>query len=191
LLLTKEGDGVQEDDVPFEDDSSEGTGPDSIGPGPSSQAPDTTEPQAGVETKAPFSDADVRADFGTVLEIGRLEETFEWGGHSFTIRTLSIGVVMELGLMTKQYQGTTSDLRAFTTAIVAAALTHVNGEPLVVPIESNVRYADVRARFRYLQENWYPPIIDVLYDRYMRLEGRANEVVNRLLAPSGQTTTKE
>lgn len=170
-------------------DDSPGTGPGSEGPGPSSEAPGTTEPQAGVTKERPepvFNEPDIRADFETILEVGRLEETFEWGGHEFTIKTLPIGEILEIGLMTKQYQGTVSDMRAYTTAVVAAALIEVNGEPVAVPLD-NQPYGEIRSRFQHIRKNWYPPIIDVIYDRYMALEGRARAVVEQLLAQSGQT----
>jgi len=126
-----------------------------------------------VEEPSPIS-----SDLTTLLELGKLEETVEIGNRKVRIRTLKIGQELEVGLLTKEYQGTSEQLRAEITAIVAAAVVSVDGEPLITSLGPTDD--TLNSRFNYVNENFYWPVIRLIYQRYSDLQERAEAALKEL-----------
>lgn len=133
-------------------------------------------------------DPSFREPFEGLLFLGSLTETFEWLGHEFTVRTLTTGELMAIGLIHKEYIGTLGDTKAYQTAVVAACLERVDGQPLPIPpdLRSPSGSDDVvvlRDRFRYISRNWFPPTIDHIYEQFILLEAESARVIEQLGNP--------
>lgn len=123
-----------------------------------------------------------------LMFLGRLEEDVEWLGHKFVIRTRTAGEQIEAGIVMQPAVGTRVEMKAWQAATVAAGLSSVDGGPLIVPLNINVEVS-LRERYEYILKNWYPPTIDVLYQRILALEVEARELVDAMGEAFGQGTT--
>lgn len=170
----------------------------SFGPDLSSQAPgQSTEPQpatddgegSGSEDPEPLPEFDprVRQDFEGLLFLGKLTDQFTWVGHRFAIRTLTVGEVLEIGLIHREYVGTMSDVKAYQAAVVAACCTAVDNRPLPIPITDEPNDSLLRNRFDYILAHWFPPVLDVIYERYLGLEDRVAKVIAAMGKAPGWT----
>lgn len=166
---------------------------DTLGPPPSSIAPgESAEPhRVDDETDEPEPlpefDPRYKQDFEGLLYLGRLTDTFTWLGHTFTIRTLTSGEVMEVGLLHKPYVGTLADVKAYQAAVVAACVLEVDHKPMPVPVTNDPSDTALVGKFQYVMQSWFPPTLDVVYDRYMLLEERVERVIEAMGKASGLT----
>lgn len=133
---------------------------------------------ADTETEPiPEFDPKVREDFEGLLYLGRLTDTFTWLGHRFLIRTLSAGEILEVGLLHKPYVGSLADVKAYQAAVVAAAVLEVDGRPMPVPLTNERTDTSLVNRFQYILNSWFPPTLDAIYEQYLLLESRVEEVI--------------
>lgn len=121
----------------------------------------------------------VSEDSFKLLFNGRLTDRVEYGGHTFGLRTLSIGEELRVTEIIKPYIN--NDLaqgRAYATAVVAASLTDVDGEPFGgIPLGP----ADDRLPRRYDEvSDWNWVFIDQIYQKYLELEQRQAEAVEEV-----------
>lgn len=133
----------------------------------------------------PEFDQKVRDPFTGLLYLGSLQDKFEWGGHSFTIRTLRSGELADVALAIKKYAGTDGEMKAYQAAVAAAALLDIDGQglPLPTPIRTDEKEFD--RRFAYIMTNWFPPTLDAIYERYITLELTVRQVVEAMGNRSG------
>jgi len=136
-------------------------------------------PQQAQEDQVPLPEFDprYRDDFDGLLYVGRLEDKFEWLGHTFEIRTLTTDEVIEIGLLTKPYDDTIGGVKAYQAAVVASCVVRVDGRPLPMPITNDPRDTASRNRFDYVKRSWFPPVLDYVYEQYMLLEDRVRAVL--------------
>lgn len=169
--------------------------PPSPGPPPSSAAPgESTEPHPGDDIAAgepgaalPEFDQRHAQDFEGLLYLGRLTDTFTWLGHTFLIRTLVSGEVLEIGLLHKPYVGSLSDVKAYQAAVVAACVLEVDGKPMPVPLTNEASDTALANRFQYVLRSWFTPTLNVIYERYLLLEDRVERVIAAMGKASGWT----
>lgn len=176
-------------DPGFYDYDGSATGlPAATGPLPSGGTPvDVTEPPSeesevvSEEETVPDPpmefDSRVREPFTGLLYLGYLEDSFQWLGHKFRIRTLKSGELLEIALVVKQYADTIGASRAYADATAAACLMKVDGRDLPVAITTDPDDTDFVARFEYVSKTYHPPVIDLIYDRYLRLEEKVQEAI--------------
>lgn len=127
-----------------------------------------------------------REAFRGLIYLGRLEDTFDWAGHNFTVRTLTSLEHIISGMLIKPYLGTRVESRAWQASIVAAGTVHVDGEPLYVPLGAREEPSEVlRKKFQYVIENWHPSTVDALHRRIAALEIEAREVLAAMGKASG------
>ena len=113
------------------------------------------------------------SDLNTLLELGKLEETVEIGNRKVTLRTLKVGEELEVGLLTKEYQSSSEQLRAEITAIVAASIVSIDGKPLITSFgPDEITFRD---KFNYVNNNFYWPVIRMIYKSYTDLLDRVEE----------------
>lgn len=104
-----------------------------------------------------------------LLLLGRLEERVEFAGHSFTLRTLTMAEELEVNLVAKDYLDSMGNIHAHQWAYVAAALVAVDDDPnFAPPISPGIR-EQIRAKFIYCTQSWYPPVGIYLFDRLQDL----------------------
>src|SRR5690606_3529884 len=122
-----------------------------------------------------------------LLYIGRLTDDFYWLGHHFVIRTLTMGEIIEVGLLHKEYAGSLADVKAYQAAVVAGCVVSVDGKPLPMPLTNDPQDTELINKFQYVLRSWYPPTLDVVYERYLLLEARANQVIEAMGKAQGST----
>jgi hypothetical protein len=160
-------------------------------PAPSSTAPGTVgdtpgtdgAPEPGPEEEAePLPEFDPRHKdaFRGLIYVGALSDRFDWLGHEFHIRTLTTGELAEVALLAAKYRDTEAALKAWQGALVAACTISVDGDPIAVPLTSEPGDTAVSAKFRYVMDKWFPPVLDVIYQRYVQLEFTTREVIEAM-----------
>lgn len=166
--------------------------PTSPSPAPSSTAPgigDTSGEDANEsgeqDRELPEFDPRWRDELRGLIYLGALTDEFDWLGHHFKIRTLTTGELAEVALIAKPYGDSEAALKAWQAAIVAACIVSVDGQPIALPLTSEIDDSLVRAKFRYVMEKWFPPILDVIYNRYVALEYTVREVIEAMGKASG------
>lgn len=141
--------------------------------------------QSGKQEKLPEFDPRWRDELRGLIYLGALSDEFDWLGHHFKIRTLTTGELAEVALIAKPYAGSEAALKAWQAAIVAACVVEVDGQPIALPLTSDVDDTLVRAKFRYVMDKWFPPVLDVVYNRYVGLEYVVREVLEAMGKASG------
>lgn len=115
-----------------------------------------------------------------LLWLGYLEDQFDIYGHTFVIRTLRGDEELLASLVSKEYVETLGQTRAFIWARIALALVSVDGdEEFCEPIGPD-RRAYARSRFQYCTANWYWPVAEKIFERYVALEERQVEALGRV-----------
>ena len=123
---------------------------------------------------------EARESVNGLMWLGFLEDSVLIFGHEFVIRTLRVGEDLQVGLLTKEYSDSMGLEQAVATATVALALKSVDGDSNFCPPASK-NYADhARQRFKYVQENWYMPVIIRVFDAYLDLLGKQQEALERV-----------
>ena len=151
-----------------EDDGGEGPGADED-PGPSLQ----------IE----FDERHVEA-FEGLAYIGHLQDTVTFAGHEFLVRTLTTGEKIEaLQICAPMAADQMGYLKAYRSAHAAAALLMADGRPIPVA-EKTVSV--VSQRYRWITERWHDPVIDVIFEKWTRLEGRVLDLLVEMGAIGGE-----
>jgi len=127
-----------------------------------------------------------RLPFQGLLYVGALTKTFEWFGHTFTIRTLKTDELLEVGLLTSSYGGTIAEARAYPAAVVAACLETIDNQPLPIPIVDGTG-SRVEYRFNWVRSKLYPPAVDAIYSEYKILEDQVDEIIETMGKAGGST----
>jgi len=142
--------------------------------------PDVSHQPEAEQVQVQEFDPKVRQDFDGLLYLGRLTHTFSFVGHQFVIRTLTTGEILEVGLLHAQYANTLADVKAYQAALVAACVVTVDSRPMPLPITNDVLDTALVARFEYVKRSWFPPILDAVYQQYLLLERRVDDVIRAM-----------
>lgn len=118
-----------------------------------------------------------REAFQGLVYIGYLEGDVTIPYHSFKVRTLTTGEKIKVVQMIRDIENSIGYPRAYRAAVVAAGLMLVDGKPLLVG-QKNLDV--IPQRYRYVTDNWYDYVIDILYDKINELEGKVLEVLKEL-----------
>lgn len=129
------------------------------------EEPDSVEE---VQNLSDFSE-EIRRDVEGLAWLGHLEAKIEYCGHTFVLRTLKAAEELEVALLTKEYQETLGQARAWAWAHVALALISVDGDEHFCDPLGPDRMAFARTRFKFITENWYTPIGEHLWQEYQLL----------------------
>lgn len=114
--------------------------------------------------------------FEGLLNVGYLEREFEVYGHKVLLRTITVADELELALLIQQWANTIGSVRAYQTGVVSAALLSVDGRSLPEPLTMSPGDTPVRNRFDYLRNNYRPPVINLIYEKYLLLEAEVERV---------------
>jgi hypothetical protein len=117
-----------------------------------------------------FTDEE-EVQFLDLLQLGKLEETIEFLGHTFVISTLTMEEEIELGRTLERYQTMPTHTQAFMACVVAAGLRSVDGEPLHYPLGKISVAEDIRRKFNVIKK-YYPTTIAYIYDQTKLLDAK-------------------
>lgn len=123
---------------------------------------------------------EVADDVDGLLWLGFLEESVEFCGHDFVIRTLRLEDEILAGLVVKDYKDTISQAKAWIAAQVGMALVSVDENEDFCPQAGPNKKDFARARFQYITKNWYEPTINYLYVKYVELLERQDKVLKEM-----------
>lgn len=119
----------------------------------------------------PFTDFPLEAQQSVegLLWLGYLEDSFEFCGHSFQIRTLYGNEELLAARITKEYVESLGQAKAWAWAHVALCLMSIDGQTdFCPPIGPNPEeYA--KARFDYVTSKWFYPTAEYIFNRYAEL----------------------
>lgn len=132
------------------------------------------------EAKPGSFDERYKQDFEGLAFLGALEARFDYIGHRFHIRTLTTDEILAVAMITKQYEGTIGDTKAYATAMVALCTVSVDGMGLPHPYQESTDYAWAFERFNYVKAKWFPWTVDYVYERYLLLEDRVRAVLTEM-----------
>jgi hypothetical protein len=127
------------------------------------------EEQGIIEEQEDTFPEDVIEEVEGLLWLGYLEETVDFCGHEFVIRTLRLEEEILAGLITKDYIETLAQAKAWVAAQIGLALVSVDGDPDFCPQAGPNKKDYARARFHYVSSNWFEPTINYLYVKYTGL----------------------
>ena len=148
-----------------------------------SQVDESASPDPSDDESVPEFDERHKRDFEGLLYIGHLQDEFVWFGHKFVIRTLKTGEILEVGLLHSKYVGSLSDIKAYQAAVIAACVVSVDGRPLPMPLSSKAEDTALYPRFQHVLD-WHPPVLDAIYEKFLLLEARVNEVIDAMVEAS-------
>lgn len=126
-----------------------------------------------------------REAFQGLLYLGYLEDTLEWAGHSFVVRTLTAGQHIKIGMLVKPYLGTRVEGRAYQAAMAACGTVLVDGKPLYEPIGPMASDEVARLKFEYVLEKWFPPTVNAVQAKIQELEILSREILDAMGKASG------
>lgn len=113
----------------------------------------------------------VRRDIENLLASGSISKEIELAGHSFVLRTLTIGEELAVAEIAGEYDGNYAQTKAVATATVAAALESIDGRPVMQRLGPD-RSNNIRQKFQHIRNKWYWIIISELYAQYSLLLDR-------------------
>jgi hypothetical protein len=126
------------------------------------------------EVLEPVEEEDLTTDESALLYNGYLNGSVQLGNRTIRLRTLKIGEELEASLLAARWKDTADANRALVTAYVAAAVTTVDGAPLVTMLGPNDN--ELEQKFDFILNNWYwTPTISAVYAEYNNLLRRVNE----------------
>lgn len=95
------------------------------------------------------------------------------------LRTLTIEEELKVSEITKQYLGSDGYLRAYRTAVVAAAIRTIDGKLLYNPISEPEFDEIIKHKFEVLVK-YYPLAVDQIFARYQEMESELAKLVQKL-----------
>lgn len=156
-----------------------GYDPAELVPGPAQAGPDQDAAPPAPDDALPEFDPAVRDDFKGLMYLGALSREFSWLGHRFHIRTLRSDELVEVPLIVRAYEGSEGYPRALQGAVTSACVVTVDGAPIpVLPLAKDE--SELRLRYRWVMGNWFPPVLDRVYQEYILLEARVREVIQAM-----------
>lgn len=137
---------------------------------------DTEGPAETIEDFPP----EIRDAVEGLMFLGYLEDSFEFCGHHFVIRTLRGDEELLASLICKEFVQTLGQARAWVWAQIALALVSIDGDDNFCPPVSNNKRDYARARFQYVTGKWYWPLAAYINSRYETLCELQAEGVQRV-----------
>lgn len=116
---------------------------------------------------------EVRNDVEGLAWLGHLEEEFSLYGHHFVIRTLKGEEELYAGTLTKEYQETITQAKAWAWANISLSLVSVDHDNDFCPAIGSDGLTNARGRFQYCLGNWYWFLADEIFKRLLLLNLRA------------------
>lgn len=118
-----------------------------------------------------------KKDFNGLVFFGQLIDSFTYGGHDFVIKTLNNQELYNAALVSRRFVGTKAERASYAAGIVAMALVSIDGKEFVLQLGPDNDTA--QRRYDIITE-WYPLVIDYVFEKYIELESQAKKVADSL-----------
>lgn len=122
----------------------------------------------------------VQEDVNGLLWLGSIQDSVEYAGHTFTLRTLKADEELFAARLTQDYQDTLAQGKAWAWAHVAQALVDVDGDEEFCPSIGPDRWGNARARFNFCVSRWYWITGQALFNEYLKLVQRQTAAVDAI-----------
>lgn len=122
----------------------------------------------------------IRHDVEGLTWLGYLEDSFEFCGHHFVLRTLRGDEELGAALVCKEHTETLGQAKAWAWANIALALLSVDYDEAFCPPVGPDKDAFAQARFRYVTSRWYWPVGRHLFARYSALYKRMEDAIEAM-----------
>jgi hypothetical protein len=132
---------------------------------------------------------EITDDVDGLIWLGYLEDTIDFCGHEFVIRTIRAEEQLLAALVTKEYADTLGQAKAWVAAHVALCLVAIDGDEDFCPQAGFSKKDYAKARFRYITRKWYEPTINKIYESYVALLERQAEVLEEMENLSQESQT--
>lgn len=123
---------------------------------------------------------EINEDVDGLIWLGYLEDTVDYCGHEFVLRTIRSEEQLLAALVTKEYTETLGQAKAWVAAHVGLSLVAIDGDEDFCPQAGFNKKDYAKARFRYVTSKWYEPTINRLYEAYSDLLARQAEVLEEM-----------
>lgn len=148
---------------------------------------DTPIPQSARTDERRYEDAfppEIAQELQGLMFLGHLDRRVELLGHVFVMRTLKAGEELACTLVVKEFEESLGQAKALAMAFVGASLVSVDGKKMVQPLGPDQTLSVIRQRFEYVRDNWFWPVISMLYTEYSQLTIKQAEVYEALAGNS-------
>lgn len=123
---------------------------------------------------------EVRSDYQDIIHLGDIRDVFDFAGHSFELKTLTIEEELAAGQLLRGYKESPLAEKAAVTMFMAASIVTVDGKPLSMSLEATSSpEKEIRARFDVIRK-WRPPVIEELNRHFLELQERMYKVFEDL-----------
>lgn len=151
--------------------------------------PIEADPEESLEDAFPD---DMHQDLHGLMWVGYLSTKFEYLGHSFRIKTLTVGEELAVAQVVKDYADTMGFEKAAAAALVAACIETVDGRALMGKLGPGAT-GSIEQKFDFItdsDEGWYWPTIEAVYREYVDLQLRQATVYDKLQSKSKANRNK-
>lgn len=140
----------------------------------------------------PFAlfDPKIRTAVEGLTFLGYLTDHIEFAGHTWDIKTLLPSDKMAISLALQPYRNTIHEVDVYQWLHIGLAITAVDGhQDWCQPIGPDLTDL-AKARLNYVSQKWYPPVCELIWNRYVLLEATSQAALNELdrLSKRGQPT---
>lgn len=114
----------------------------------------------------------------THLLNGSRTKVVEVLGHSILLRTISVREELEVISLIKEWEDTRGFSKAFKTAVLAASIVTIDGEPLYTPFSTEEK-ATLPKKFEKVGK-FYPLFVNKIYEGFRELEEDTDKLLQKL-----------
>lgn len=126
-----------------------------------------------------------RTAFDGLLYLGYLSRTFQWMGHSFTIKTLNNEEILAVGQYCRRWGDTLAASKGYQTTVCAMALVSVDERPMPAQLGTETLMEQLARRYAVVK-GWYGVAFDAIYSEYLLLEEQQAAVLEAMGKAHGQ-----
>jgi len=119
-------------------------------------------------------------NFESLISFGKKEKLDEVFGHSIYISTLTVEEELQVGLLVKPYLNTDAYYRAYKTAVVAASVKEIDGQPIYTPMSPREDSNHIMRMKWDKIKTYYPIIVDSMYNCVTKLEEELGPLIEKI-----------
>lgn len=123
---------------------------------------------------------EIRQDVEGLMWLGYLEDSFEFCGHHFVLRTLRADEELLAAQLSKEYVDSLGQAKAWAWSNICLSLLSVDYDEAFCPPLGPDKAAFARARFQWVTSRWFWPIGRHLFARYAALYKRMEDAVEAM-----------